>query len=127
VKYLTVEQVLFIHDQAIKRFGGPFGVRELNLLESAVMRPRASFGGKDLYKGIFDKAGALLQSLLKNHPFVDGNKRTALSSAALMLWMNGYKLKNKGKKEVEFAVRVDNEKLPVEEIAGWLKKNVEGE
>ncbi|TSC87590.1 MAG: death-on-curing family protein [Microgenomates group bacterium Gr01-1014_7] len=80
VQYLTVVQVLFIHDQMVKRFGGSFGVRDLGLIESAVARPEASFDGQDLYTNIFDKAAALLQSLLKNHPFVDGNNSIYLWS-----------------------------------------------
>lgn len=123
IQYLTVARVLFIHDQAIKRFGGSFGVRDLGLIDSAVARPQASFGGQDLYENIFDKAAALLQSLLKNHPFVDGNKRTALASAGLFLKMNGYKLKNTHEKEVEFAVDVDNKHLPLEQISQWLKEH----
>ena len=116
-------QVLFIHDQMVKRFGGSFGVRDLGLVESAVARPEASFDGQDLYTDIFDKAAALLQSLLKNHPFVDGNKRTALTSAGVFLKNNGWKLKNTNKEEVVFAVDVDNKHLPLEEISKWLKEH----
>lgn len=123
MKFLSVQQVLAIHDQAIKRFGGSKGVRDLSLVESAVGRPQASFEGKDLYPTVFEKAAALLQSLLKNHPFVDGNKRTALSSAGIFLKLNGYKLINTHREEVEFAIKVDNERLTLEEIASWLKKN----
>ncbi len=62
-----------------------------------------------------------MQSLLKNHPFVDGNKRTALSSAGIFLKMNGYFLKNYHAEEVEFGVNVDNKHLSIEEISVWLK------
>ncbi len=122
MKYLTSQQVLAIHYEMVKRFGGSHGVRDIGLVESAVGRPQATFDGNDLYETVFDKAAALLQSLLKNHPFVDGNKRTALSSAGIFLKDNGYRLKNTHKEEVEFAVRVDNENLSVEEISAWLKK-----
>ncbi len=121
--FLTINQVLFVHDQMVKRFGGSHGIRDVGLIESAVARPQATFGGKYLYTSIFDKAASLLQSLLKNHPFVDGNKRTALTSAGLFLWKNGYKLNNKHKEEVEFAVRVDNGNLTVEQISQWLQKH----
>jgi len=107
----------------IKRFGGSTGVRDLGLLESAVLRPQASFGKKDLYVGIFDKAAALLQSLLKNHPFVDGNKRTALTSAGIFLKKNSYGLINSHKKEIEFAIKVDNENLTLDQISNWLKNH----
>ncbi len=126
MKYLTPHQVLAIHDQAVKRFGGSKGVRDMGLVESAVGRPQATYGGEDLYPAIFEKAAALLQSLLKNHPFVDGNKRTALSSAGIFLEMNGYKLINSHEEEVEFGVSVDNQNLTLEEIAAWLKKNTKG-
>jgi death-on-curing protein len=121
--YLSTIQILAIHDQMIRRFGGSPGLRELDLLESAVGRPQATFDGKDLYETLFDKAAALLQSLLKNHPFVDGNKRTALTSAGLFLQTNGYTLMNQHDEEVKFAVQVDNEQLTVVKIAQWLKSN----
>lgn len=120
IKYLSVIKVLYIHDQAVKEFGGFAGVRDIGLVESAVARPQATFDGNDLYESIFDKAGALLQSLLKNHPFVDGNKRTALMSAGLFLKINGWNLINNHEKEVEFGVKVDNQNLTLEEISKWL-------
>lgn len=123
MKYLTIQQVLAIHDLAVKKYGGSHGIRDMGLVDSAVARPKSTFGGADLYPGIFEKAGALLQSLLKNHPFVDGNKRTALTSAAIFLKMNVYYLENAHKQEVEFALKVDNEHLEVEQIASWLKKH----
>lgn len=120
-KYLDTAQVLFIHDQMIIEFGGSSGLRDLNLLESAVYRPKTSFDGQDLYQTIFDKAASLLQSILKNHPFVDGNKRTALTSAGVFLSLNGFRLENNHEEEVNFAVKVDNSNLSVEEISTWLK------
>jgi len=123
VKYLTPQQVLAIHDQMVKRFGGTPGIRDIGLVESAVARPMATFDGVDLYETVFDKAAALLQSLLKNHPFVDGNKRTALSSAGIYLKINGYDLKNYHEEEVDFGVQVDTKQLSIENISAWLKKH----
>ena len=125
MKYLTTQQVLAIHDQMVKRFGGSHGIRDLGLVESAVGRPQATYDDADLYENIFDKAAALLQSLLKNHPFVDGNKRTALTSAGIFLKTNDYKLKNYHEEEVEFAVSVDSKHLSIEEISDWLKSHTE--
>ncbi len=124
MKYLSPEQILAIHDQMIRRFGGSFGLRDMGLFLAAVSRPQATFGGQDLYPTVFEKAAALLQSLLKNHAFVDGNKRTALSAAGIFLRMNGWELINQHDEEVEFAVQVDNEHLSLEDIALWLKKFV---
>lgn len=107
----------------IKRFGGSAGIRDLGLVDSAVARLKASFGEEDLYKSLFDKAAALLQSLLKNHPFLDGNKRTALTAAGTFLKVNGIELTNTHQQEVEFTISVDNQNLTLEEISQWLKSN----
>lgn len=122
MKYLTPQQVLLIHDQSIKRYGGSSGLRDLGLLESAIARPRSSFDGKDLYRSVFEKSAALMHSLLKNHAFVDGNKRTALASAGIFLRLNGYRLVNTHEKELEFALNVENGSLSIEEIAAWFRK-----
>ena len=76
MKYLNVTHVLRIHARSIEQFGGDPAIRDLGLLESAVAQPRAGFGGKDLYPELADKAAALAFSLVMNHPFADGNKRT---------------------------------------------------
>lgn len=123
MKYLTIPQVLVLHDQMIKRFGGSFGVRDLGLIESAVERPKATFDGIDLYPDIYTKAAALMHSLLKNHAFVDGNKRTAYSSCGVFLKLNGYKLQNMHKESLEFAMDVENNFLGLEEISNWLEKH----
>ncbi len=123
MKYLTTPQVLALHDQMVKRFGGSFGVRDITLIESAVERPKPTFDGKDLYKGVFLKAAALMHSLLKNHAFVDGNKRTAYISCGVFLRLNGYKLQNMHEKSLEFALSVENNSLELEEIAQWLENH----
>lgn len=107
----------------IKRFGGSLGVRDLGLIESAVERPKATFDGVDLYPDIFTKAAALMHSLLKNHAFVDGNKRTAYSSCGIFLKLNGYKLENMHNESLEFAMNVENNSLKLEEIAKWLERH----
>lgn len=121
--YLSVIHTLVIHDQMIKHFGGLPSIRDIGLIESAIGRPQATFDNDDLYKTIFDKAAALLQSLLKNHPFVDGNKRTALTSAGIFLKLNGYELINDHDNEVSFTLKVDKEHLAIEQIAKWLEKH----
>src|SRR5512133_1147062 len=93
MNYLTPQQVLFIHARLLAETGGESGLRDLALLESAVARPCATFDGADLYPGIFEKAAALLDSLVNNHPFVDGNKRTGITATGLFLRANGYRLR----------------------------------
>ena len=90
--YLTVEQLLFLHSRIIDETGGLHGVRDLKLLQSAIARPKTTVGGKEAYAGVFSKAAALMESLARNHPFLDGNKRTAIAGAGIFLLRNGYKL-----------------------------------
>ena len=87
--HLTLEIVREIHAEAIAKFGGSNGLREPALLESAVAAPQASFGGQSPYKDIAEVAAAYLFYLCKNHPFVDGNKRTALGACIVFLRLNG--------------------------------------
>ena len=87
--HLTVEIVQEIHAEAIHRFGGSDGVREMALLESAVAAPQASFGGSSPYQDLAEVAAAYLCYLCKNHPFVDGNKRAALGACIVFLCLNG--------------------------------------
>lgn len=107
----------------VKRFGGSHGIRELGLIESAVQRPKATFDGVDLYPDVFTKAAALMYSLLKNHAFIDGNKRTAYSACGVFLKLNEYKLLNMHKESLEFTMNVENNSLELEEIANWLKRH----
>lgn len=123
VNYLTLDVVLAIHDSMIEKYGGSHGIRDLGLIQSALARPQASFAGEDLYPDIFDKAAALFHSLIFNHAFVDGNKRTTLTSTARFLYINGYELNATDKELIEFPLKVENKHLSIEEIAKWLKFN----
>lgn len=99
------------------------GIRDFTLLHSAVERSKATFQGKDLYPTVFDKGGALLQSLCLNHAFTDGNKRTAWTATHKFLWDNGYYLKSDRKEAADFMVWVDNSKPELPKISSWLKKH----
>jgi death-on-curing protein len=87
--HLTVEIVREIHQEAIARFGGSHGLPEIALLESAVAAPQASFSGKSPYTDLVEMAAAYLFYICKNHPFTDGNKRTALGACIVFLRLNG--------------------------------------
>jgi len=123
LQYVDLEEILQIHSAIIKRAGTKASVRDFGLLHSAAERPRASFGGDDLYPTLLTKAAALLQSMAMNHPFSDGNKRTAWLATKRFLYLNGYHLKSKGKEAADFMVAVDNEKLDLGQISTWLKKH----
>jgi death-on-curing protein len=104
--HLSVEIVREIHAEAIERFGGSEGVREIALLESAVAAPQASFNGKSLYADIAEVAGAYLYYLCKNHPFIDGNKRTALGACIVFLRLNGIEPQADGPEWEELTIAV---------------------
>ena len=123
MKYLTPQQVLFIHARLVAETGGEDGLRDLGLLEAAFARPRATFDGRDLYEDVFDKAAALLESLILNHPFVDGNKRTAITSAALFLLRNGYQLVADNSELEQFTLSVVQKRLTLDAIASWFRRN----
>ena len=87
--FLTIDDVLALHDLHLQRYGGSAGTRDIGLLESAIMQARASFGGEYLHEDLEAMAAAYLFSIVKNHPFIDGNKRTGLVAALAFLGLNG--------------------------------------
>jgi death on curing protein len=91
-EFLDVDDVLEIHADQIVQHGGSEGLRDSGLLESAIAQPMAQFGGQFLHEDLFEMAAALHFSLVMNHPFVDGNKRTALMALLAFLDLNGYSI-----------------------------------
>jgi len=123
-RYPSLEEVVAIHFRITEKTGGSQGVRDWDLLSSALGRPQATFGGEDLYPDIFLKAAAVVQSLSSNHPFVDGNKRTALATLEYFLHLNGLGIKATQREKVDFTLWAENEKPNLEEIASWIKKHI---
>jgi death-on-curing protein len=106
LEFLTLDEVLDFHDRQITRYGGSAGIRDLGLLQSALAMPQASFGGVFAHADVFEMAGAYLFHLAKNHPFVDGNKRTAALAAHVFLDLNGWSLGATSKAYEDLVVRV---------------------
>jgi len=127
VKYLTAQDILVLHAKVVEQTGGSQGIRDVHLLASLVERPKTSFGGKEMFPSIFEKAATYLESLAKYHVFVDGNKRTAITASARFLFLNGYKLSATNKEVEDFVVRVASEKVELSEIAGWFKNHSRGQ
>ncbi len=119
---LSIEQVLYIHEHIIDAAGGKQGVRDFALLHSGLERCKATFAGEDLYPTLLDKAAALLHSLVMNHAFVDGNKRTAFAIATRFLNANGNKITASQKEIVRFCISVDNDGIKGKGIVEWLTK-----
>ncbi|HET7412220.1 MAG TPA: type II toxin-antitoxin system death-on-curing family toxin [Pararhizobium sp.] len=102
--FLTLDDILGIHSEQIRQFGGASGIRDPGLLESAVYRPlqKANYGVED----IMELAAALLLGIAKNHPFIDGNKRTAFTAADVFLFLNGYSIEAEQEEIIAFVVAV---------------------
>lgn len=120
---LSFEQVLYLHQQIIEKSGGVQGVRDFALLHSGLERCKATFAGQDLYATIFDKAAALLHSLVMNHAFLDGNKRTAYEVMKRFLYVNDYQLVVEVEDAIQLCLAVDNEGMSVKAISEWLQEH----
>lgn len=111
-----------MHTVAVGEFGGSSGIRDRGLLESALARPLASFGGRNLYDTPFNLAAALAESLVLNHGFVDGNKRTAMYAMAAWLEREGYVIEAARGELRDLALAIASHELSMEQIAFWLEQ-----
>jgi len=118
----TLENVLFLHTVAVEAFGGSEGVRDLESLHAAVARPWGSSFGQDHFLTTFDKAAALAESIIRRHPFVDGNKRTAMYAAAYLLSTFGYEVEVEQEELEDFAVSIAEGKFATKGIARWFEE-----
>ncbi len=121
-EFLTVEDVLEIHESQLERFGGGAGLRDVGLLESAVAQPQASFGGEYVHGDIFEMAAAYLLHIVNNHAFVDGNKRTGLLAALVFLDTNGVSLPEESELLYELTMGVAEGRIPKSEVVDRLRE-----
>lgn len=120
VLYPTLEEALELHRVLLNRFGGKDGVRDLGLLQSALGRPQTGY-----YGTLSLQAGALLESLSRNHSFTDGNKRMAFALTAIFLRMNGFRLKVDADEGERFLIDdVIQKKVPLEKIVDWIERHM---
>jgi len=120
--YLSVAQVLRLHERLITVFGGSRGLRDAGSLESAVARPQMTFGGEDLYPDIAAKAAALMHSLVMNHPFLDGNKRVGVMTMELFLLVNSCELDAVDEAIEAVTMAVARGEVEAEALAIWLRQ-----
>lgn len=123
MNYLYPKQIVYLHQRIVAVSGGSGGVRSQHLLESAVYRPQASFGGQDLYPDIFLKAAVLGHSIVLNHAFIDGNKRVGFEAMRLMLRINGHDVRAGVNEKFNFVMAIANKEIDEHRIAEWLKKH----
>jgi death on curing protein len=120
---IGLEGLVWMHTVAVGEFGGSSGLRDRGLLESALARPLASFGGRNLYDTPFKRAAALAESLVLNHGFVDGNKRTAMYAMAAWLEREGYVIEAARGELRDLALAIASHELGMEQIAAWLEQH----
>ncbi len=121
--FLTLDELLALHEDQIRRYGGSRGLRDSGLLSSALGAVSATFGGELLHQDLFEMAGAYLFYIAQNHPFLDGNKRTALAAALTFLWMNDIELNSSEDELTELVLGVATGQTSKAEIAVFFKSH----
>lgn len=120
MRYLTLGEVLALYQDVMAMSGGRQGIRDMQALLSSVAQPRMTFGGRQLYAGVIEKAAALGFSLVKNHPFVDGNKRVGHAAMETFLILNGYEIQASVDEQEEVILKVAAGKMSRVEFVTWL-------
>jgi death-on-curing protein len=121
---IDINEVEKIHDILIENFGGAKGVRDKGALESAINRPYQTFDGQELYPSPIDKAAAIFESLISNHPFVDGNKRTAYVLMRLVLKESKMDIDLTQDQKFDFVIKAAKGEFTYEQIRTWIKINL---
>jgi death-on-curing protein len=120
-KFLDLAKVLEIQQSCIELYGGAYGIRDIGLLESALAQPLAGFSGEYFHADVFEMAGAYLFHLSRNHPFIDGNKRTALASALIFLEYNSIEINAEFDDLEELTLKVAQGQMNKEQTAKFLR------
>ncbi|BAY36725.1 putative death on curing protein [Nostoc sp. NIES-2111] len=126
IRYLSLIEVLNLHRQIIEQSGGAIGVRDLGSVESAIAQPRMTFGGEDLYPTVIDKAVTLGFSIIMNHPFIDGNKRTGHAAMETFLILNGMEIIATVDEQEQIILMVASGNLKRDAFVEWLRQHTTG-
>jgi death on curing protein len=121
-EFLEKSNVLKIHSRQIERFGGSLGIRDDGLLESAIAQPQATFSGELLHATIHEQAAAYLYHIAMNHPFVDGNKRTAFAVMDTFLRLNGYRLNLSDEQAYDLVIQVVERRMSKEDLSRYMEQ-----
>ena len=122
--YISLDAVLALHRRIIQTSGGSEGVRDQGGLESAIAQPLMTFGGQDLYPTVIEKAAALCFSLIRNHPFVDGNKRVGHAVMEEFLIFSGYRIDAAVDMQEQIILGVASGEVSCEQLAEWLREHI---
>ena len=125
MRYLSIAEVLETYQRVMQQSGGLVGIRDLGGLESAIAQPYMTFDGNELYPSLAEKAAALGFSLIQNHPFADGNKRTGHAAMESFLALNGYEISASTEEQVEIILSVASGKLSRDGFMEWLSNHIQ--
>lgn len=120
MRYLSITEILEIHDQVISASGGSRGIRDVKALESCANQPRLTFDKKDLYPDIVTKASSLCFGLIMNHPFIDGNKRVGHAAMEIFLVLNGYEIDAEVNEQEQVMIDLATGNISRENFSKWL-------
>ena len=126
MRYLSLAQLLRIHELLLDSSGGAAGIRDLGRVEAAIAQPRATFGEHDLYPTLVEKAAALAFSIIQGHPFIDGNKRAGHAAMAVLLRLNGQVIVATADDQEALVLGVASGSVSREGLVSWLAKHTEG-
>ena len=124
MRYLNVSEVIELYRLVMETSGGTVGILSIEALESALAQPRATFGGKELYPTIIEKAATLGFSLVMNHAFVDGNKRIGHYAMETFLVLNGYELDISVDEQESIVLQLASGKLSRDAFTDWIRENI---
>jgi death on curing protein len=123
-RYLTLAEVLDLHSEILKRWGGAGGLRDVGALEAAIAQPRMTFDEKELYPDLASKAAALCLSIVANHPFIDGNKRAGHAAMEAFLMLNGHEIGGTIEEQEDLMLRLADGRLSRDQLVGWVKQHL---
>lgn len=123
MRFLTLIEVLELHRRIIEQSGGALGIRDIGLLESAIAQPQMTFGGEELYPSLLEKSAALGFSIIMNHPFVDGNKRTGHAATETFLLLNGMEISASVDEQERVVLAIASGELGREAFTEWLQQH----
>ncbi len=124
IRFLSLSQIMLFHQRLIKQSGGASGLRDIAALESALAQPKMTFDKKELYPSLAEKVAALGYSLIKNHPFLDGNKRLSHAAMEVFLVLNGYEIKAPVSEQEKMIIQLAAGKITRAELVDWVKNHI---
>jgi death-on-curing protein len=123
IRFLSLSEIILIHENQIDLYGGSHGTRDINLLSSAIAMPEAQFSGQYLHKDIYEMAAAYIYHISQNHPFIDGNKRTALATGLIFLDINNLEIDDPNEELYAMMINIASRKIKKDGISNIFEKN----